>query len=160
MRTFVTFLFFVFIAACGDTSVKGKRGPAPANNTTSNNVSTNCGNGTLEPGEACDPAIESGEGACPTSCAAPACASASLEGSPDTCDARCNVQPVACAAGDGCCPEGCDSSTDSDCTNTCGNGLVEPPETCDTNCPATCDDGNACTTGDSNNVSLNMLLGG
>ncbi|MBN1275590.1 DUF4038 domain-containing protein [Candidatus Woesearchaeota archaeon] len=28
----------------------------------------------------------------------------------------------------------------------CGNGRVEPPETCDGNCPTSCDDGNPCTT--------------
>jgi hypothetical protein len=140
-RLVSTFLVAWILSACGDEA-RTKSPISPPNNST---VPLTCGNGVLDQGEACDNAIASGEGACPTSCAAPACAAAALEGSADDCSARCTVQPVACAAGDGCCPEGCDSSTDPDCVNTCGNGLVESPETCDGNCPASCDDGNACT---------------
>ena len=32
------------------------------------------------------------------------------------------------------------------CGATCGNGVVEPPETCDDNCPTVCNDNDACTT--------------
>ena len=28
----------------------------------------------------------------------------------------------------------------------CGNGVVEPPELCDGDCPTSCDDGDPCTT--------------
>jgi cysteine-rich repeat protein len=40
----------------------------------------------------------------------------------------------------------------------CGNELTEPPETCDGDCPSTCDDGNACTvdqmTGDASSCDV------
>ena len=50
-------------------------------------------------------------------------------------------------------PAGCNSVSDSDCSPSCGNGVAEPPETCDTAipagdpgaCPTSCDDGVACT---------------
>jgi hypothetical protein len=48
--------------------------------------------------------------------------------------------------GDNCCPEGCDNHTDLDCDATCGNHAIEDGESCDGNCPDTCeDDGNVCT---------------
>src|SRR5690606_13111072 len=50
------------------------------------------------------------------------------------------------ADGDGCCPGGCDATTDDDCSPSCGNGVVEAPETCDGDCPTACDDAMACTT--------------
>ncbi|MDI7268613.1 MAG: CAP domain-containing protein, partial [Myxococcota bacterium] len=65
------------------------------------------------------------------------------------CNARCTTTPVtACAGGDGCCPAGCTPAGDSDCSATCGNGILEPGETCDPErtCPRNCNDGNACTT--------------
>ena len=42
---------------------------------------------------------------------------------------------------------GADSScAETNCPDeTCGNGIVDPGELCDGNCPADCDDGNACT---------------
>ena len=53
---------------------------------------------------------------------------------------------TAFVAGDGCCPAGCNLTVDSDCSATCGNGVVEAGETCDgVNCPTDCNDGNACT---------------
>lgn len=106
-----------------------------------------CGNGELDPNEVCDPAIENGEGQCPTECPAVSCANSELAGTAESCTARCVVAPFACADEDGCCPAGCDSQSDSDCTNTCGNGMVEGNETCDGDCPTSCDDGNPCTVG-------------
>jgi hypothetical protein len=56
--------------------------------------------------------------------------------------------------GDGCCPPGATPATDTDCIvgPGCGNGIVDPGETCDTlilagpgRCPTTCSDGMACT---------------
>lgn len=101
-----------------------------------------CGNGTLDGAELCDPAIGAGQpGACPSSCAASSCEVAQLAGSPDACTAQCVKSPVACADADGCCPLGCDRDSDSDCSNSCGDGLVEGPETCDGDCPTTCPTG-------------------
>lgn len=53
---------------------------------------------------------------------------------------------TACMTGDGCCPSGCVSATDSDCpAAVCGNGVTESPEICDDGnilsgdgCDATC----------------------
>ena len=140
-----TYLLILMVAVglfvgCGSDTSKSK-GKTP------NNTGGTCGNGALDPGEVCDPSIESGEGACPNSCSAPACSTAVLDGDANTCTARCIVEPIACANGDGCCPTGCDSTTDSDCTNTCGDGVVEGPESCDGDCPATCPSPEACTEG-------------
>src|SRR5262249_1407535 len=56
---------------------------------------------------------------------------------------------------DGCCPNvtGASYAVDNDCPSVCGNGFVEPGETCDTSigsgnvgaCPTTCDDNDPCT---------------
>jgi len=76
--------------------------------------SLTCNNGVVDGGEACDPGVA---GSCPTSCAASAdaCMPSVLVGAAESCDARCEVQPIsACAAGDGCCPDGCEE-TDPDC---------------------------------------------
>ncbi|MEZ4459851.1 MAG: hypothetical protein R3E66_09005 [bacterium] len=108
-------VFALFVSACGSDSAK-KGAPTSA-----------CGNGVLDPGEVCDPSIASGQaGACPASCSASGCEVATLSGNPLRCTARCIVEPVACAARDGCCPIGCDSAYD------------EAPNA-DGNCPASCD---------------------
>ncbi len=171
LRLIVCLSVIVLAAACGDAPSKGKAPTNNANNVNNvsnntnnapnnvNNVSNNanntpnnvnnvaalCGNGALDPGEACDPAIASGDGACPTSCTAPACTTVTLVGSASDCSAACEATPVACMEGDGCCPRGCDSESDGDCQNVCGNGTIEEPELCDGNCPSSCNDGNACT---------------
>lgn len=69
-----------------------------------------CGNGKLDDGETCD-------GDCPTFCVDPdRCTSDVLSGSADTCDAECSFKPIViCRAGDGCCPDGCAKSNDTDC---------------------------------------------
>lgn len=99
-----------------------------------------CGDGVLQDGETCD-------GGCPTSCDdGDACTTDTLQGSKLTCDAVCVSEPVtACQSGDGCCPSGCDATSDSDCSAVCGNLVVEDGETCDGDCPTQCDDGDVCT---------------
>jgi len=120
------------------------------NNVTNNIVSPNnipdlCGNGQLDPGEVCDP-LAIGADRCPTECPSNLeCSTITLVGSAENCTARCEVRPVGCIDDDGCCSLGCDSTTDNDCMNVCGNGIVEENETCDGNCPTTCNDNNACT---------------
>ncbi|MCE9576637.1 MAG: DUF2271 domain-containing protein [Deltaproteobacteria bacterium] len=77
-----------------------------------------CGNGALDPGEACD-------GNCPTTCtpSVDACAPVALVGSAADCSATCATTAItACADGDGCCPAGCDSTMDMDCAPTGGGG--------------------------------------
>ncbi|MBN2191410.1 MAG: hypothetical protein JW751_01225, partial [Polyangiaceae bacterium] len=56
-----------------------------------------------------------------------------------------SVPVTACANDDGCCPAGCGTASDADCSDRCGNGAVDPQETCDGDCPTQCSDGNACT---------------
>lgn len=114
-----------------------------------------CGNGVVDTefGEACDIGIESGAGACPTTCDdGMACTADVLAGT--ECGAQCMNEPITAAAnGDGCCPTGATSLTDDDCAPVCGNGVVESGEICDTAiatgagaCPSACDDTQACTT--------------
>ena len=132
----------LFVIGCGRDVSKKQKDPGP----TSNNSS--CGDGLLAPSEKCDPAIGAGDvGACPTSCAGPTggCATSTLVGDAESCTAQCVTVDAACAGGDGCCAPQCDATSDSDCTNTCGDGVVEGSEACDGNCPRGCDDGDACT---------------
>lgn len=110
-----------------------------------------CGDGVIGPLETCDP-----PGTCPTAAecmVASKCIQTEFSGSPEQCNARCEVKPVrTCRAGDGCCPSNCDTSRDSDCSSDCGDGIVdlEHGETCEPNsqqtrCPESCDDGDSCT---------------
>ncbi len=114
-----------------------------------------CGNGTLDDGEVCDPGIAAGApGSCPTACDdGIACTADTLE-NPGTCMAVCTFADIELPAdGDGCCPEGASSATDSDCSATCNDGVVDAGETCDTAiaagepgaCPTACDDADMCT---------------
>lgn len=103
-----------------------------------------CGDGVIDPGETCDP-----PSSCPSSCSdGNPCTTDTMTGTPQTCDVVCASELVtACTNGDGCCPEGCASPTDDDCSVSCGNGAVGEGETCDppSSCLTSCDDGNACT---------------
>lgn len=114
---------------------------------TEETVSPLCGNGALDLGERCDIAVPQGrEGACPAVCprSADGCATSRLEG--EGCDQVCVDDPiVTCQGDDGCCPAGCDAVRDTDCAPVCNNGLIEPGETCDRDCPSACDDRDACT---------------
>lgn len=123
-------------------------------------VAPDCGDGEVHPTEeTCDVGIDPGmEGACPADLAdcedTDVCTADRVEGV-GGCLALCFNDPITdCAHGDGCCPDGCGPSTDSDCSAICGDGLVGTGETCDTaiapgepgSCPTTCDDdSNPCT---------------
>ena len=118
--------------------------PAACNTTNDGDCAPVCGNSVTEPGETCDPPAS-----CPTACDdGNVCTADTLNGSAANCDAVCQFAPiVVCVGGDGCCPAGCDQASDSDCAAGCGNGAIDPGETCDppSSCPSSCDDGNACT---------------
>lgn len=83
-------------------------------------VTAGCGDGVVSaPTETCDP-----PSTCPTSCDDKnACTKDALSGSASACDAKCEHTPItACAAGDGCCPAGCTSVNDADCSGAGGGG--------------------------------------
>lgn len=97
-------------------------------------VTSRCGNGVLDEGEACDVAIAPGaSGACATTCgAATGCMRDALVG--EGCQAKCvPIEIRTLIQGDGCCPgvDGANATTDSDCAAVCGNGVTEPGEQCD-----------------------------
>lgn len=98
---------------------------------------TLCGNGRVDLGEFCDIGLRRGEeGACPMDCDSDdPCVERELLGR--ACRARCQDTPITQAkAGDGCCPKGIDRDQDDDCGR-CGDGVVDPGETCDppSECP-------------------------
>ena len=121
-----------------------------------------CGNGRLDPGEMCDPAIPAGtQGHCPTLADCndgDSCTADSVQGSAAACSAVCQHDTInTCGPNDGCCPGGvaCNHNMDPDCSPSCGNGAVETGETCDKAIPAgspgacptlaDCNDNDACT---------------
>jgi hypothetical protein len=114
--------------------------PPGCNAQNDKDCSASCGNGIDEPGETCD-------GNCPKSCDdGIACTLDVMTGSAANSSATSpRTTDTACVDGDGCCPAGCNALTDKDCSASCGNGIVEPGETCDGNCPTSCDDHDACT---------------
>ncbi|MBU1070028.1 hypothetical protein KJ975_10720 [Myxococcota bacterium] len=130
--------------------------PSGCNANNDSNCSPVCGNNVVEAGETCDP---------PASCPAlPSCDDSNpcttdlLIGSAATCTAACGTTPViSCLNGDGCCPSGCNMLTDDSCSANCGNGVIEPGETCDPpgTCPTACFDGNPCTTDTLTGSALN-----
>ncbi len=124
------------------TTCTGRDGccPTGCNAATDNDCSSSCGNGTVEPGETCD-------GTCPTTCDdMDACTMDIQTGSATRCNVECANRAITrCTSGDGCCPAGCDATRDRDCMSSCGNGTVEPGETCDGDCPTSCNDRDPCT---------------
>jgi hypothetical protein len=110
-----------------------------------------CGDGIVGPHETCDP---------PESCTTRedcprgnSCLFGVFKGDPEKCTSECHFDLVSsCMSGNNCCPAGCNSESDSDCSASCGNGVVEPEagETCEADdpdhpCDQGCDDGIACT---------------
>jgi len=107
--------------------------PLGANSTTDNDCPAGCGNGVFEPpGEACDTAIPSGPGSCPTACNDGNVCTADVLANAGTCGAACVTSPITMPTnGDGCCPPGANANNDNDCSPVCGNGVPEPGEACD-----------------------------
>ena len=123
--------------------------PSPGSPSDTVLIGTACGNGQLDPGEACDPPAS-----CPTedTCGTTdSCLTSALLGKAETCDVVCSTQEITtCTSGDGCCAKGCKYPDDTDCSKSCGDGVVDAPELCepsstDKPCASSCDDGNACT---------------
>jgi hypothetical protein len=138
-------------AACGRQTITQCRSgdgccPPGCNNNSDRDCTATCNNNVIEAGETCDPSRS-----CLTSCNdGNACTLDTLAGSPTNCTSTCSHQTITqCQNSDGCCPPGCNSNNDRECSARCGNGVVESGETCDlpASCPtsASCNDGNACT---------------
>lgn len=113
-----------------------------------------CGDGVVSGSERCDRALLPSEpGACPLLCPnLDPCTPQRVSGSALSCDAECVPAPITRARnGDGCCPSGANANTDDDCASACGNGVVEPGETCEPSseagCPTSCRHDDACMTG-------------
>ena len=131
--------------------------PAGASSKTDADCAKACGNGILESGETCDPGITSGTGKCPTikDCDDKnVCTKDALSGG--ACTLKCSNTTVAAdpTKKDGCCPAGANSKTDADCKSSCGNGVLEANEKCDTGIKSgpgkcktlkDCDDNDPCT---------------
>lgn len=125
-----------------------------------------CGDGLVSAQEKCDVMIDKGQpGYCPRSeddCPKDKNCSLWRFNGKFGCTAECNEYIPVCQDGDGCCPTNCTSYSDSDCSGSCGNGIVEKDkgETCEKPrdggleravngsavCPTSCpEDGNPCT---------------
>lgn len=121
--------------------------PKGANATSDPDCTALCGNGVIEKAETCDPSS-----ACPSCSSSDKCLMVSSTGAAASCDLSCAYTMVsACRSGDGCCPASCSSSNDDDCSSSCGDGRLDPKETCESGgtgpaCPSSCDDQDACTT--------------
>jgi hypothetical protein len=101
-------------------------------------VTAMCGDGHVDPGEKCD-------GDCPDTCDDNnACTDDEYVGKATECSVECKRTTL---------PDGtrCGFSEQmttcqkGECKPLCGNGKVDSGETCDGNCPASCDDSNPCT---------------
>lgn len=134
---------------CGDDgcgSVCGSCSAGIACNPVSGTCAELCGNGVIDAGETCDPPAS-----CITSCVddGNSCTSEVLIGTVESCSTACVSEAVTgCSSGDGCCPSGCDAVLDADCDPVCGNGVLEPGETCGEEgvvCPTSCQDEDLCT---------------
>jgi cysteine-rich repeat protein len=85
-------------------------------------------------------------------------------GNAEDCNVRCEASPITeCRPDDKCCPAGCSTMSDNDCLTSCGNGKLDPGETCertdDTNpCPTSCDDNDPCTVDDSTGSAANCNI--
>jgi hypothetical protein len=91
-----------------------------------NAATQSCGDGYVDAGETCDPGRAD---SCPTVCPPSTikCFQGVVVGDAAACGAQCVQQMItACADDDGCCPEGCDGASDSDCPGGGGGGDDDP----------------------------------
>jgi hypothetical protein len=118
-------------APCTPVVQSGSAGDAGTSAPASDSL---CGNGRIDPGETCDIAIAPGDpGACPPSNCddGVSCTQDIVQGS--ACTLSCFHELITTNdPNDGCCPSGATAATDSNCSASCGNGVVDPGETCDT----------------------------
>jgi cysteine-rich repeat protein len=147
----------------GIDPVTGARLNGPGTGCSFSCTSDTCGNGVLDPGEACDDGVNNGPGKrCSIACTLTPVCGDGIKDAPETCDdgntvsgdccsSTCQVEVNVCGNGKidmcGGVTEQCDTGLDPVCCNAgtctsvvpvCGNGKVEP---CGPN-PEQCDDGN------------------
>ena len=96
-----------------------------------------CTNGVLESGELCDDGPTStkpcGSGVCEPSHSCEVAEFIPGEGD-DYCRVECMTRDIVeCISGDECCPTGCTAAEDGDCSDACGNGVLDEDkgEKCD-----------------------------
>src|SRR5687768_4804094 len=119
-------------------------GPDPDASDDSGDVTVRCGDGEVSLDEKCDIAIEPGQpGACPTACP-PLVDCVARELSHSNCQTECLVLAQRCIAGDGCCPSSCSNENDPDCSQQCGDGIVQQDE--GETCEPDTDAGTGCET--------------
>lgn len=114
-----------------------------------------CGDGRITGAEKCDIGIPEGmPGSCPKDCPELAPCNPRKLNNAGGCQAECVVLQLVCKGGDGCCPGNCTDKNDSDCSSSCGDGVIQSDngETCEseTTMPckmsdADCDDKEVCT---------------
>jgi hypothetical protein len=145
-------------AGTGGTAGSAPMDAGPASDADPGDVTAvTCGDGEVGLDEKCDVAIPAGmPGACPTACPPLVdCVPRMLNGS--NCQAECLVLEQLCANDDGCCPGRCNAESDADCSQRCGDGIVQEAdgETCEPDsdaggagCPTEddCHDDDPCTT--------------
>lgn len=142
--------------SCGNNHVESYAGEQcdPPNGTTCDTscqtIPTVCGNGILQPGEACDDGNTTDYDGCSSSCTieTPSCGNEHVESyvgeqcdPPDgvLCDEKCKEIPIVCGNGIKQPGEACDDGNgidDDACTNkcalpTCGDGIKQANEACD-----------------------------
>ena len=105
--------------------------------------SPRCGNGRVDPGETCDTAIPAGRARrLPAVAATTTFPARRTRPTAASCTAKCvhgtTRRSASVLPGDGCCPAGTSQrgDMDPDCSPTCGDGVVDPNETCDIAHPA------------------------
>jgi hypothetical protein len=86
-----------------------------------------CGNGTVDPGEECDPAASAPDPLCLSNCKRAVCGNGTVESPVEQCD------PKAPGSSTALCTETCRNRT-----ATCGDGFITPPERCEPPNTATC----------------------
>ena len=120
--------------------------PPSANANIDTDCEPYCGNKVQEAGESCDGDWPTSENCYWRS----GCVRPVLSGAASLCSAQCEMTMITTAAnGDGCCPQGANANSDSDCPAVCGNGVIELGEQCDGGCPENdlqCRDDDPCTT--------------
>lgn len=120
--------------------------PNGCNQQTDADCSPLCGDGVVSSNETCEPG--SVLSPCPSVMDCDdhdPCTQDWLTGSSQQCSARCShIAITQIVAGDRCCPSGANVSTDSDCSPSCGDGVVSVGEQCDPGLPGSCATASVC----------------